>query len=674
MAKYQNWQLIKDEDQIVWLHFDRQGSNTNVLSLSVFKELSSILNHLSDSLPSGLIVLSDKPNGFIAGADINEFTNLEGQQAALEFGQIGQQAFNKLAALSCPTLSCIHGFCLGGGLELSLACDYRIALDDSSTRIGLPEVLLGIHPGWGGTVRLPALIGVAAAMDLMLSGRTLNARKAKKLGIVDRIVPQRHLHRAAKLLLKERPIPRKAGKLQALLNRKWARPLVAHYLYKQLKSRTSREHYPAPYAIVDLWKAYGGNGLLMLQHEAHSVANLAVSKTAVNLIRVFHLQEQLKSLSKVGNFRPQHVHVIGAGIMGGDIAAWCAYKGFTVTLEDQQAAIIAAAIKRGHALFKKLLQDSYLLQAAKDRLIPDEHGNGIQNADLVIEAIIEDKAAKHALYQKIEPRLKKDALLATNTSSIPLDELGEILNQPQRLVGIHFFNPVAKMRLVEIVHGSQTLTDSKDKATAFCHCIDRLPLPVKSSPGFLINRILMPYLMEAIYLLEEGVPAAVIDKTATDFGMPMGPILLADTVGLDICLSVADVLSEALGRTVPSILQKKVANRQLGLKSGRGFYRYKNAKARRSKTSKRADSKLCDRLILQMLNEAMACLREGVVDDPQLLDVGMIFGVGFPPFRGGPMHYSKQLGKRQISNQLMQLSEEYGQRFRPDSGWESLPE
>ena len=674
--QWKNWHLETDEDDIVWLHFDKAESSTNVFSADVFAEFFEILDQLSGINPKGLIILSDKESGFIAGANIEEFTQLESEEQALELIRVGQSAFDKLQTLPFPTLSLINGFCLGGGLEMSLACDYRIALDEPKTRLGLPEVLLGIHPGWGGTMRLPRLIGALAAMDLMLSGRTVSARAAKKMGIVDRIAPQRHLKRAAKVLILKRPAISTSGKIRAIANTSVIRPLLAKYLRKQVEKRAPEKHYPAPYALIDLWEKYGGDEKTMLKEEAISVAQLVSGATAQNLVRVFLLQERLKSLSKGVDFQPKHVHVIGAGIMGGDIAAWCALKGLTVTLQDREPKFIAPAVKRAHALFKKRLKVPHLIQAAKDRLVPDQQGSGVKSADVVIEAIIESKEAKQELFSQIESLLKPDTILATNTSSIPLDELSETLQQPDRLVGIHFFNPVAKMQLVEIVEGENTSQENKNKAAKFCRCIDRLPLPVKSSPGFLVNRILMPYLMEAVKLLEEGVPAQVIDRAATDFGMPMGPILLADTVGLDICLSVAEILGEALGLNVPEALRKKVKAGKLGVKSGQGFYQYKKGKQMKTKVNvDNSDSHsedIADRLILQMLNESIACLREGVIGNMDLVDVGMIFGTGFAPFRGGPMHYMEQRGRQDIVDRLKELEGQYGERFAADAGWQTI--
>ncbi|MDH3692267.1 MAG: 3-hydroxyacyl-CoA dehydrogenase, partial [Gammaproteobacteria bacterium] len=394
-----------------------------------------------------------------------------------------------------------------------------------------------------------------------------------------------------------------------------------------------------------------------------------------------HLRERLKALAKVEDEQAQtpqmqHVHVIGGGVMGGDIAAWCALQGIKVTVQDQQPEALARVTKRAHELFKKRLREGRLITAAMDRLIPDGKGYGINQADLVIEAIFENAVAKQTLFQTLEPQLKPNALLATNTSSIPLKNLSEVLEKPSRLVGLHFFNPVAKMQLVEIVTDTKTAEDEAHRAIAFAHQIDRLPVPVKSAPGFLVNRVLTPYLMEAVTLLTEGVAAAEIDKAAKDFGMPMGPIELADTVGLDICLSVAENLSETLALTVPDELRTKVQSKELGVKTGQGFYTWKGNKPQKRKPEKTdtVPKDLTDRLMLRMLNEAVTCLREGVVEDQDLLDAGVIFGTGFAPFRGGPMHYIHSRGPGSLHKRLIELAERLGERFTPDPGWTELDE
>lgn len=663
---------VIDEDNIAWLHFDKQGSGTNVLSAGVLEAFYEELLDLVERAPLGLVILSDKANGFIAGADVREFALLENHDQALGAIQRGQEVFDRLAALPFPTVALIQGFCLGGGLEMALACRYRIARDDPGTRLGLPEVRLGIHPGFGGTVRLTSLVGAMRAMDLMLSGRSIDGRAAKRMGCVDHAVPERHLKAAARSLILDPPFPHRASKLQALGNHAWVRPALAALLRHQVAKRARPDHYPAPYALIDLWQQHADQARGMMHAEAESVAELIVGPVAQNLIRVFLLQEKLKGLARGSDFKPQRVHVVGAGIMGGDIAAWCALRGLQVTLADQSPERIAPAVKRAYQLFKKRLKLPRPIQEAMDRLMPDHHGLGVEEADVVIEAIFEDADAKRSLYQQLEPRMKAQALLATNTSSIPLQDLRGILKNPARLVGLHFFNPVAKMQLVEVVRDDQTDADVVARAMSFTRIIDRLPLPVASTPGFLVNRILMPYLLEAVELESEGVPAAEIDRQALAFGMPMGPVELADNVGLDICLHVAEILSRHFDTSVPQRLRELVAQGRLGRKSGSGFYRYKKGKPVKEKVvhSRPGSRDVIDRMMLRMLNEVVACLREGVVTDPDQLDGGMVYGTGFAPFRGGPLHYIETTGADTLFRRLQDLEQRLGPRFIPDAGWE----
>lgn len=663
---------VIDEDNVAWLHFDKQHTSTNVLSAPLLEAFYEELLDLVGRAPRGLVLVSDKPNGFIAGADVREFATLENHDQALRAIQRGQEVFDRLAALPFPTVALIHGFCLGGGLEMALACRYRVARDDPGTRLGLPEVRLGIHPGFGGTVRLPPLVGARHAMDLMLSGRSVDGRTARRMGIVDHAVPERHMKSAASSLILDPPFPHRATKLQALSNHAWVRPALAALLRRQVAGKARPDHYPAPYALIELWQEHADNARAMMHAEAESVAELIVGPTAQNLIRVFLLQEKLKGLGRGNDFKPRQVHVVGAGIMGGDIAAWCALRGLQVTLADQSPERIAPAVKRAHALFKKRLKRPRPIREAMDRLMPDHRGLGVEHADVVIEAIFEDAEAKRTLYQLLEPRMKPGAVLATNTSSIPLQELRTVLKQPSRLVGLHFFNPVAKMQLVEIVRDDEADSEAVSKAIGFTRKIDRLPLPVASTPGFLVNRILMPYLLEAVELENEGIPPAEIDRQALAFGMPMGPVELADSVGLDICLHVAEVLSERLDTTVPQRLRDLVSQGRLGRKSGAGFYRYEKGKAVKEKLphGSRRGTDVIDRMMLRLLNEVVACLREGVVTNPEHLDAGMVYGTGFAPFRGGPLHYIQTIGADTLFQRLQNLEERFGPRFTPDPGWE----
>jgi 3-hydroxyacyl-CoA dehydrogenase/enoyl-CoA hydratase/3-hydroxybutyryl-CoA epimerase len=670
-----HWRLERDADNIAWLIVDKAGASANTLNHEVVVELDAILASLEEEPPIGLVILSAKSNGFIAGADIHEFTLIDTEAQARELIHRGQGVVNRLEALPFPTVALIHGFCLGGGLELALGCDYRVADDADATRIGLPEVRLGIHPGFGGVARLPGLIGAPAAMDLMLSGRSLSARAAKKLGLIDHAVPARHLREAARSLINTRPPKHRATGWRALTNAAPLRPLLGAMLRKQVAAKARPEHYPAPYALIDLWVKHGGNRAATLLGEEVSVARLVTGDAARNLIRVFMLQERLKTLGDKKLFEPKRVHVIGGGVMGGDIAAWCALCGMQVTVQDRKDDTLAKVVQRAASLYHKKLKQPRLVTAALDRLMPDKHGHGLERADVVIEAIFEDVAAKQVLYRDIEPRMKPGALLATNTSSIPLEILGEALEQPSRLVGIHFFNPVAQMQLVEIVRHAGTDPDAVARAMAFTRHIDRLPLPVASSPGFLVNRVLMPYLLEAVNLVAEGVSPQVVDEAALAFGMPMGPIALADTVGLDICLSVAEILSQRLHVEVPARLREMVAAGKRGVKTGEGFYRYEKGKAVVTKAGKAEyrPADIQDRLMLRLLNEARACLREGVVADADLLDAGIIFGTGFAPFRGGPLHAIEALGADALLEKMRNLHQSQGERFHPDESWLTSP-
>lgn len=672
-TEFKHWHLKTDEDNIAWLHIDKADTATNVLSAEVLEELNSLLNEIKSQPTKGLVIISDKKNGFIAGADITEFTTLADEDAATAMIQRGQAVMDKIESLPFPTISVIHGFCMGGGLELALACRYRIADDGANTKLSLPEIQLGIHPGFGGSVRLPPLIGAPNAMDLMLSGRPVNARTAKRMGIIDHAVPTRHLHRAARQMLLNQPTPHKAKFLQQITNHSLVRPLLAPMLRKQVSKKAREEHYPAPYALIDLWLKYGSSRRKMMENEARSVAHLVRGHTAQNLIRVYFLQNQLKSIGKAKDFKPSHVHVVGGGVMGGDIAAWCALQGMQVTIQDRSHETLARVIQRAAKLYQRKLKKPLLVRAALDRLTPDKDGLGVPQADVVIEAIFEDIDAKQSLYKEIEPQLKEGAILCTNTSSIPLETLSEALKNPERLVGLHFFNPVAQMQLIEIVKGNNTSAEIVEQAATFARQIKRLPLPVISSPGFLVNRILMPYLLEAVTIESEGVAASTIDEAALSFGMPMGPIQLADTVGLDICQSVAEILAKQLGAgEVPERLIEMVSAGNLGQKSGRGFYKYEKGKPVKKSSTAKPSADIVDRLVLRYLNEAVACQRENVVDNANLLDAGMVFGTGFAPFNGGPMHYIKQQGIEKITNKLESFETRYGARFKPDEGWKTL--
>lgn len=669
-----HWKTEQDELGFVWATLDRLDTSTNTLSVEVLQELQFLLENLQTSKPTGLVIKSGKKSGFIAGADIKQFKGIKTPEAAFELVRQGQIVLNHLAECAFPTVALIDGFCLGGGLEMALACRYRVAIDNPKTKLGLPEVLLGIQPGWGGTVRLPRLIGASKAMDLMLSGRTVAAKTAFKMGIVDAAVPERHANAAVNYYIQQRPPIRRATRIEALTNAKFIRPLLGKWLHKKVSEKVNRAQYPAPFAIIDQWVTEGVESDAAFMAEANSISRLILTDTARHLLTVFHLQEKLKAQSRGLSIDINHVHVIGAGVMGGDIAAWCALRGLRVTLQDPNEQAIATTLKRALQLFTKHLKEPYRIKAAQDRLIPDVAGIGIKKADLIIEAIIEKREAKIELFKKLDNEARPDAIFATNTSTIPLADINGSLRSKERLIGLHFFNPVAKMPLVEIIVVDGPNSLPIQKGLAFLRIIDKLPLPVKSSPGFLVNRILMPYLLESMMLLEEGVPAAVIDAVAVNFGMPMGPIELADTVGLDVCLYAAESLIHYFGGELPTGCRKLVELGHLGKKTGQGFYQYKNGKPLKNKVEShyRVPEDLSDRLILRMVNEAVACLREHIVQDAEYLDAGMIFGTGFPPFRGGLMAYVHEQGEVMLLQRLNLLAQRYGKRFVPDLGWGTL--
>lgn len=640
--KCKHWHPRRDDSGILWLAINVADSSTNSLSAEVLAELSDQLERMAQDPPTGLVIHSGKSSGFIAGADVNEFTRIKTPAEAVELIKRGQSIMARIASLPFPTVAAIKGFCLGGGMEMALACDYRIAVNDPSTRLGLPEVKLGIHPGFGGTVRSIAAMGSLKAMELMLTGRSLSARQAKRAGLVHESVPERQMETAAVWYIQHRPSQPALPLKEKLIRSAAVRPLLAKIFRKQTLKKANPKHYPAPFALIDLWEQQVSDPDAMYAPEAESVARLITGDTAKNLIRVFQLQNHLKSYGKKADCQARHIHIIGAGTMGGDIAIWCALQGFTVTVEDSNTKALAATRKRAEKLYARRFREfPHLKTAAHDRLLPDPKGQGRKHADILIEAIFEDEKAKQTLFAELEPVVKTEAILASNTSSIPLERIASALKNPERLVGLHFFNPVAKMPLVEVVRSARTTDEIMARAQSFTRQIAKLPLPVKSTPGFLVNRILMPYLLEAAILQEQGASTPAIDLAATDFGMPMGPLELADTVGLDICRHVAEQLAEPMGLTVPRSILSRTESGKLGRKSGEGFYRWEKGKKVHSDKPGQVDLALQQQLITKLTDEAQRCLKEGIVAIEDDVDAGVIFGTGFAPFRGGPLAYLK---------------------------------
>lgn len=682
------WQSSQDAEGFVWLTLDCPEASTNTLSRRVLEALECELDALIETPPRGLVIRSGKPNGFAVGADIKEFISLQTDHAVKNQVQLGHRVFAKLEGLPCPTVAWLHGFALGGGLELALACRYRVGLDDGKLVLGLPEVQLGIHPGFGGTVRAVRLLGAPLALDLMLTGRSVRAPNALAIGLVERLAPSRDaLDEAARALLRGRTAARRAPWHLRALSLAPIRPWLRRKIEARVRKKVSPEHYPAPYALLDLWARHGAAGPAAYTAEVDSMVGLARSATTRNLVRLFLLQDALKSTASAAR-APSRIHVIGAGVMGGDIAALCALRGLEVTLQDASAAAIEKALRRAETMFAK--RGSRVATEARARLRADPSGTGATEADVVIEAIVEDLAVKVQLIGELEARIKDETILATNTSSIPLEALAASMRRPERLVGLHFFNPVAAMPLVEIVRADTSGETALSVASALARRLDKLPLPCRSAPGFLVNRVLVPYLQEAMYIAAAGVPLASIDRIAKDFGMPMGPVELSDMVGLDVCLQVGEIVGRALGRAGPdpAPLRELIAAGHLGRKSGRGFYVWRDGKLDRSRPPSAAPSAqasvdntvpsaslnadVADRLILALVNEAVACLRGGIVTDVGTLDAGIVFGTGFAPFRGGPLAYAADRGIEQCVARLEELRVRYGERFRPDPGWQSL--
>ena len=672
---YRHFKLTRDADGVAWLLFDREGSSANTLSADVIEELDKVLAALESERPAGLVIRSAKKSGFIAGADVNEFRGASDSSVVEAAIGRAHAVIDRLEALRVPSVAVIHGFCLGGGLEVALACQSRIAIDDA--RFGFPEVMLGLHPGLGGTARLTHLINPMQAMTLMLTGRTIDARRAKALGLVDAVTQERHVLNATKDAIFGRLKRARPGLLNGVLNSGPVRGFLGSRMRREAEKAAPHEHYPAPYALIDLWEKHGGDKAAMLAAEKVSFANLMVTATAQNLIRVFFLREQMKKLAGPGN-KVEHVHVIGAGAMGGDIAAWCANQGMRATLADMKPEPIAGAMKRAADLFSKIIRKPTEVRDALDRLIPDMDGEGVRNADLIIEAVPEKLELKQKVYASLEPKMKPGAILATNTSSIPLQDLRTTLQRPERLLGLHFFNPVSRLQLVEMVSHDGNDPQLLKEALAFVGAIDRLPLPVKSSPGFLVNRALTPYMLEAMVLLDEKVDKRTIDAAAEKFGMPMGPIELADQVGLDICLDVGDMLRSKFGDLLPPTpawLREKVAKGELGRKTGSGFYVWRDGKADKGAApaaGAQPSEEMTDRLILPMSNVCVAALREGIVDNADVVDGAMIFGTGYAPFRGGPLNYARTRGADNVVSALRALAAKFGGRFTPDAGWENF--
>ncbi|WP_375176017.1 3-hydroxyacyl-CoA dehydrogenase NAD-binding domain-containing protein [Pseudooceanicola sp.] len=663
----ENWRR-EERGGTITLWLDCADTGTNVISEAVLRELDTLLDEVKEARPDVLAIRSAKPGGFAAGADIEGFADLRGEEAVAMLRQ-GHAVLDKLDALPFPTVAVVHGATLGGGFELALACDHRIGID--GVKLGFPEIQLGLHPGLGGTFRLTGLIDPVEAMQMMLTGRSAHDSKARKLGILDALVPERHVDAAIAAAAAGR-LDHDAGGLRASAMRtRAARSLAATRMRSESEKKAPRVNYPAPFALIDLWEDHGGDAAEMQSAEIASFAELLGSTTSQNLVRVFFLRQKLKSAGK-GEDGIDHVHVIGAGAMGAEIAAWSAMQGKYVTIEDLELAPLGKTIRRATEIYERKHLSGIESRDALDRLVPDPDGLGRSRADLVIEAAPEKLEIKESIYGELTDSMKAGAILATNTSSLPLSALVDAAPDPGLFAGLHFFNPVSKMPLVEVVSHDMASDRTLDRLAAFTTGIDRLPARVQDYPGFLVNRVLAPYMMEAILMLDEGHDKAEIDRAALAFGMPLGPVTLADRVGLDICIEVAQSLAKGLDVPVadtPQWLIDKVESGETGRKSGKGLYDYSTEEPPEEPADD-PDQSTIDRLILPMCNAAVECLRKGIAPDADTVDAAMIFGTGWAPFRGGPLTYARV--RRDVLDALRRLEEKHGPRFAPDAGWDSF--
>jgi len=669
-----------DAAGVCTLTFDRVASSANIFDRATLVELDVHLAELeTETNLKGVIIVSAKPKIFIAGADLKEFVRAPDTDALGEIVDLGHRIFTRLSRLSVPSVAAIHGVCLGGGCELALACDWRVASTDKATKIGLPETQLGILPAWGGSVRLPALVGLPAALGLILPGRQVVGAQAKKLGLVDELAHREYLPDAARRLLARGKRPAPAFRFSSLVP---VRALVAAQARRGVLAKT-RGHYPAPLKALEICTDSLSHSLETgLALEKTAFLELVASPECRHLLGIFFLQERAKKL-----FVPEpavasqvaRVAVVGAGVMGAGIAQWVSARGLPVVLRDISPEALAKGLRTVESLYrdatKRRIFTAVEAATGLDRVTPTHVDGPLTSADLVIEAAVEKLSAKQAIFRDLEARVRPGTILATNTSALSIESIAEGLAHPERVVGIHFFNPVSRMQLVELVRGPRTSPDALATALQFVKAIGKLPVIVKDSPGFLVNRILMPYMIEAVRLFREGGAVAEVDRVMLDFGMSMGPLRLADEVGLDVASHVACDLEQRLANPVPSddTLDMMIANGWFGKKSGAGFYLHGGKSVRPNPGLSRVctvsrpldAARAGDRLVLVMINEAARCLAEGVVAVPEDVDFAMILGTGWAPFRGGPLRYADTLGCVEIVRRLEALSREVSLRFEP---------
>lgn len=678
-----------DAKNIAWITFDDPNSKVNVLNAAVMEKLASVIEQIAANAAVRAVVVIGKPDGFLAGADIKALQAIKTIAEGRELAARGQEIFSALEKIGekIPVVCAITGFALGGGCELALACSYRLASDNPKTQIGLPEVKLGIFPGWGGTQRLPRLIGLKAALEIILAGKTLNAKKAKEVGLVDEIAPDSMLRQRAEEIADNYSKVAPKRESHFMENHLPMRAAICAAARKETLEKT-RGNYPAPLKALDAIEQGLGKDLRGgLEMEAKLFGEISVTPECKNLIRVFFLDGDYKKLrafpkEKIEPLPIVKVGVVGAGLMGSGIAHWLASRGFTVRLKDIKPEFVQAGLQRiskivdgGVKRGKLTAQDAEKIMA---RISPTTDYAGFESCDLIIEAVLEKEQLKKTVFEEISAVAREDAILASNTSAIPISHIAANVKKPSRFLGIHFFNPVHMMPLVEIVVGKHSGKVAVESAVTFVKKLGKTPVIVNESPGFLVNRLLLPYMNEAGFLLEEGNPIELIDKAATDFGMPMGPLRLTDEVGIAVTYEVCRELQEAFGdrMKISSVVVRVNSTGLKGKSGGSGFYLYEgksenpNPKIYEVLGIKRSEKSLSletiqQRLIYTMINEAARVLEEKVVATPNDVDAGMIFGTGFPPFRGGLMAYTDSVGAQNIVKTLEEFAKQYGARFTP---------
>ncbi len=698
----QNAFKVVPHGEIAVLEFDLVGEKVNKLSSHVMKQLSKVIDDLKASPYKAVVILSKKPKIFIAGADIEEIKTMTTKEQFESAVEGGQSIFNKLEDLPQVVVAAVNGACAGGGCELILACDYRMASDDSSTRIGLPETQLGIIPGFGGCVRLPRVVGLQAALDVILAGKLLNAKKAQKIGLVDRLVHQNQLLAESikwtQEILKEGKGKRKKtfkpkGAVNVVLESALGRPVVFSKARQSVMKQT-RGHYPAPLkALSAIQKTYGmSDRERALRIERELFCEAAVTDISKNLIHVFFLTEMVKKQSGVPGVavKPQEVKsigILGAGTMGGGIAYVAADKGISVRMKDLSWDALGKGLKHAQDLWMKLMKkkviDRYQLKQKMDLVSVGLDYSGFKSLDVVVEAIVEDMAIKQKVIGETAAQMRNDAIIATNTSSLSVTEMAQGHPRPEYFAGMHFFNPVNKMPLVEVIRGEKTSDTTIATIFDLTKRMGKMPVVVKDGPGFLVNRLLLPYMAEAAFLLQEGMSIDIVDKAYVEsFGMPMGPFALMDEVGLDVCAKVLKIFKKSFGERIEisPIMEKLLAAGRLGRKNSKGFYLY-DATGKRLETDSTVyedlglssptdpyEEKEClERGVFSMINEcSLALNQDRIVETPHEVDLAMIMGTGFPPFRGGLLKYADSLGANYIADQLeLYSSQRKAARLKP---------